>query len=258
MTSSKTDVTIFQSVQNGLKILHLFTLEKPVWGVTEISNALQLNKSTVSRLIGELVSEGYLQRKRNKYCLGLSLLCLSGVITSNLEINREAKETLKELVNKVEETAHLCILEGTNITYLQKVDCKHPVRLMSHIGKNNPASCTSAGKVILAHQSDTIKNKVIEAGLTKMGPNSITDADEFQHDLDKVKNQGYSVCIDELHEDVVSIAAPIRDYTGDVVSAVSIAGPRQRISDAKIETYTAAIIAAAKEISSNLGYIQSI
>lgn len=254
----KKDLNILQSVQNGLKILQLFSLEKPVWGITEIANELNLNKSTVSRLVSDLVAEDYLQKKGTKYSLGLSLLCLSGVITSHLEIHREAKDSLHTLVNKVEETAHLCILEGTNITYLHKVECKHPVRLMSHIGRNNPAFCTSAGKVLLAHHHETVVQAVIDAGLPKMGPNSITDPELFLQDLNEVKNQGFSICIDELHEDVVSIAAPIRDYTGNVIAAVSIAGPAQRITEDKLDGYTSAVINAGNEVSTKLGFISSI
>jgi IclR family KDG regulon transcriptional repressor len=245
-----------QSVQNGLKILRLFSMEKPIWGVTEIANALDLKKSTASRLIGDLVMEDYLEKHHTKYRLGLSLLCLSGVITSDLEINREAKDTLRALVDQLDETAHLSILEDANVTYLDKVECKHPVRLLSHIGKRNPAFCTSSGKVLLAFQTEEIVRQVIEAGLPRMGPNSISDPDELYRDLLKVRQQGYSVCINEMHEEVVSIGAPVRDYTGKVIAAVSVVGSRQRIIDGKIPQFINAIIKAAKEISNKLGYIQ--
>jgi IclR family KDG regulon transcriptional repressor len=258
MSSSKPSSNVLQSVQSGLRILRLFSMEKPVWGVTEISNSLQLNKSTVSRLIGDLVAEGYLEKTRTKYRLGLSLLCLSGVITSHLEIHREAIDTLKALVNKLEETAHISILEDSDITYLHKVECKHPVRLLSHIGKKNPATCTGAGKVILAFQSEKILREVIAAGLPQMGPKSITDPIELHKDLLKVRDQGYSVSIDEMHEGVLSIGAPVRDYTGEVVAAVSVVGPKQRVSDDKLPQFVEEIIKAGEEISIKLGYIKSI
>ncbi|MEX1029220.1 MAG: helix-turn-helix domain-containing protein [Paenibacillaceae bacterium] len=127
-----------------------------MWSITEIAKALQLNKSTVCRLAGDLVIEGFLQKTGTKYRLGLTLLGLSGVITSHLEIHREAKPVLINLVEKLEETAHISILEGTDITYLHKVECKHPIRLLSHVGKKNPASCTSSGKILLAFQSDKV------------------------------------------------------------------------------------------------------
>ena len=154
MIPTKKKTATLQSVQNGLQILKLFTIEKSVWGLTEIANTLQLNKSTVSRLVTDLVAEGFLQKEQRKYSLGFSLLSMSGVITSHLEIHRESKDILKKLVDDLGETAHIAVLEGKEITYVHKIECKNPVRLLSSVGKKNPISCTSAGKVLLAFQSD--------------------------------------------------------------------------------------------------------
>ena len=247
---------ILSSVQNGLKIIQLFTLEKPIWGITEISNTLQLHKTTVSRLVADLVAEGYLEKNQSKYQLGLSLLCLSGVITSHLEIFREAKETLHTLVNKLDETVHIAVLEEANIIYLHKVECKNPLRLLSYIGKKNPANCTSSGKVILAYQPQNVVQRVIESGLPKMGPNSITDKGKFMEDLHQVKLDGFSICIDEMHEDAVSIAAPVRDYTEQVIAAISVVGSKQRIPENKHLYFAKEVKKAANEISTKLGFFQ--
>ncbi len=250
---------ILQSVQKGLKILRLFSIEKPEWGISEMARALHINKSTVSRLVSELIQESFLEKKGRKYSLGLSLLRLSGVVTSHLEIHRESRESLIQLVEDLQETAHVAILEDGSVTYLHKVDCKHPVRLLSHVGKRNPAHCTSSGKILLAYQTESkVKDLITATGLTPMGPNSITESSRFFQDLHTVRKQGYSVCIDEMHDDVVSIAAPIRDYTGQVVAAVSVVGPGQRITHEKIPVFIERIIASGRDISINLGYIESI
>ncbi|MFB9990147.1 IclR family transcriptional regulator [Bacillus benzoevorans] len=254
-TKKKTDV--LQSVQNGLQILKLFTVEKPEWGLTEIANTLLLNKSTVSRLVSELVTEGFLQKEGRKYSLGFSLLSISGVVTSHLEIHRESKDVLKELVSDLGETAHIAILEGKEITYLHKVECINPVPLLSSIGKRNPVTCTSAGKVLLAYQKKQyIVDSIINEGLPKMGPNSPADPNALKQQLSQIQQQGYAICIDEMHENVVSIAAPVRDYTDDVVAAVTIVGTRDRMVDSKINYFIERMTGASDEISKRLGYIQ--
>jgi IclR family transcriptional regulator, KDG regulon repressor len=255
MKEIKENNSILQSVQNGLRILNLFTKDAPVWGITEIANNLHLNKTTVSRLVGDLVSEGYLQKEKSKYCLGYSLLCLSGVITSHLEIHRESKEPLRRLVDHLGETAHVAVLEGSGITYVHKIECKNPVHLLSYIGKKNPVSCTSSGKVLLAFQKKNVFEAIIKAGLPKMGPNSVIEPVLLKSQLKDIKEQGYSVCIDELHEGVVSIAAPIRDYTGEVIAAISIVGTKQRIREEKLKEFIQQIMAAGDDISIKLGYI---
>lgn len=255
MSFSNKKTSVLQSVQNGLRILQLFTSENPVWGITEMANKLQLNKTTVSRLVADLVAEGFLQKEQRKYSLGFSLLSMSGVITSHLEIHRESKDILKKLVADLGETAHIAVIEGKEITYVHKIDCRNPVRLLSSIGKKNPISCTSAGKVLLAFENNEIIDSVIENGLPRMGPNSPTDPAQLRDQLIQIKEQGYSICIDEMHENAVSIAAPVRDYTGEIVAAVSVVGTKERIHDQKINTFTEAIIEAAHEISIRLGYI---
>lgn len=252
---TKKKTAVLQSVQNGLQILKLFTSEKPAWRLTEIANTLQLNKSTVSRLLSDLMEEGFLQKEGRNYSLGFSLLSISGVITSHLEVHRESKDLLKRLVDDLGETAHIAILEGIEITYVHKMECSNPVPLLSSTGTKNPVTCTSAGKILLAfHKKPEIVDRIIDEGLPRRGPNSPTDPEVLKAQLNEIRKQGYAICIDEMHENVVSIAAPVRDYTDEVIAAVSVVGTRDRIDSSKIEGFTARIIEAANEVSKRLGY----
>lgn len=255
---SEPNNSILQSVQRGLQILKLFSPARPVWGITDIATTLKLSKSTVSRITSDLVEEGYLEKTRNKYRLGFSLLCLSGVITSHLEIHRESKETLKSLVHKLEETAHIAILEDLEITYLHKIECQNPVRLFTNIGKKNPPTCTGSGKILLAYQPEAALRELIDRGLPMMGPKSITDPQKLMTELQNVRKNGYSLCIDEMQEGIISIGAAIRDYTNEVVAAVSIVGPKERGIGRDRLHYIAEVIKAAEEISEKLGYIKAL
>lgn len=245
-----------QSVKNAMQILRLYSGERDELGVTEMSRLLGMSKSSVHRLISTLTKEGFLEKSpdSSKYRLGLALLGLCGVITTHMEIHREAIPTLESIVDKLGEACHVCVLEGSDIVYLHKVECKHPVRLLSHIGKRNPAFCTSGGKSILAFQAENIVSSVIESGFIPYGPNTITDPAQFRENLQTIREQGYAVCVDELHEDVVSIGSPIRDYSGDVVASVSVVGPKQRITPDKIALFTKTVLEASREISEKLGY----
>jgi IclR family KDG regulon transcriptional repressor len=257
MTTTIQNKSILQSVQNGILILKLFSKEKPLWGITEISRELQLPKSTVSRLIADLINEGYLKKINRKYCLGLSILSLTGVIMSQLELHREAFDPLKCLVSKIEETTNICVLEGTNLIYVLKVECKHAIRLLSHVGHYRPPSCSSAGKLLLAFQPLEVVEEVIRAGLPQRGPKSVIDPKQLFQQLKTIRQDDYSVCIDEMYEDVVSIAAPIRDYTGKVIAAVTTAAPKHRISEESIPYIIKELVKTGKSISYNLGFMES-
>ena len=219
---------------------------------------LGLGKSTVSRLLATLASEGFVTKDNvsKKYRLGLSILNLNSVVTSRLEVNREMRTILQRLVYEIGETAHIAVLEGLNVVYINRVECKRPIHSLSYIGRRNPVHCTSSGKVILANQDEEIIRYFIDNGLSKYTLNTITDPVQLRNTLQIIKKQGYSISIEELHEGITSIAAPIRDHTGKVLYAISVIGPahRMNINDNFILNK---IKRAAEEISECLGYVKT-
>ncbi|OMP67209.1 IclR family transcriptional regulator [Domibacillus epiphyticus] len=245
---------LLSSVKNALLIMRSFTLDEPEKKVTDLANSLNLGKSTVSRLLSTLASEGFVVKnpETNKYRLGLTILNLNTIVTNNLEINRESQPILKELVNDIGETAHIAVLEGSDVVYLYKIDCKHPVQILTHIGKRNPVHATSSGKVLLAHQSEDTIQQYIENGLYGYKANTITDPEKLRDTLQLVRKQGYATSSEELLESVASVAAPVRDYTGKVVYSVSVTGPVHRMNP-KNPALINRVKRAAQEISENLG-----
>jgi IclR family KDG regulon transcriptional repressor len=248
---------VLSSVQNALRILRCFSMEEPEKKITDLAVSMGLAKSTVSRLMSTLASEGFVIKDpvTQRYRLGVSVLALSGIVTTHLEIHREAQPILRKLVDQVGETAHLVVLEGVEVVYLHKVECNHPVRLFSHAGKKNPAYCTSSGKAILAFQKDHIVNQVIEYGLKRYTDHTITNPEELRSVLKQVKKQGYSVSIEEFMEGVSSIGIPIWDYTDQVVASITITGPSQRINRRKIPLYIKKLKESGMDLSLKLGYI---
>jgi IclR family KDG regulon transcriptional repressor len=259
-TNDTNNKEYLSSVKNALRILNSFSEEEPEKKVSDLAVKLGLAKSTVSRLMLTLASEGFVIKDPEtlRYRLGLSVLNLSGIITSRMEIHREALPCLQNLVKTIDETAHLVILEGVEVIYLAKMECTHPVRISSHIGKKNPAHCTSSGKVLLAHQNQEFIDKFIEHGLQKYTAHTITDPDAFLRHLNTIKEQGYSTSFEEFIDGVVTIGAPVRDYTGKVVAAITIVGPIQRIHYHNIDFFIKKAIEVGKDISEKMGYAAKI
>ncbi|HZG73923.1 MAG TPA: IclR family transcriptional regulator, partial [Chondromyces sp.] len=175
------------------------------------------------------------------------------IVTSTLEVNRESHPILQRLVQEVNETAHIGMLEGTNVIYLSRVECKHPVQILSHVGRRNPLHCTSSGKVLLAYQAEEFIKQYIDEGLPSYTAHTITDPDGLRQALESVREQEYAVSVEEINEGVASIAAPVRDYTGKVMYAVSVIGPIHRM-DPHDRSLIHQVKHAAKEISESLGY----
>ena len=167
MSKKKGGPQILSSVRNALRILKSFSTFEPTKRVSDLADSLGLAKSTVSRLLSTLASEGFVikDEKTNAYRLGLSVLTLGGIMTNDLEIHKEATPVLSKLVSDTGETAHLAILDGLDTIYIHKEECNHPVRILTHLGRRNPSYCTSSGKVLLAFSESEVVEKVIEDGL---------------------------------------------------------------------------------------------
>lgn len=244
------------SVKNALRILKSFTMDEPEKKISDLSASLGLNKSTVSRTMSTLASEGFVFKdpESKKYRLGLSILSLSGIVNSHMDVYRESQPVLMKLVENIGETAHISVLDNLEVIYLNKVECNHPVRFLTHIGKRNPAYCTSSGKVLLAFSDDEIIESVINKGLQKFNKNTVADPEQLRTYLKKVRKDGFAYSVEEFLEGVNSVAAPIYDYRGKVIAALTVVGPKQRIQTHKIPTLSKKVIQAAKEISERMGY----
>lgn len=244
------------SVGNALRILNCFSLEKPEKRVTDLALELNIGKSTVSRLLATLANEGYVRKDKEtqKYSLGLKILMLYSALTVNLEIIKEARSSLEKLFEETSESIQIAELEDLHVIYIDQIKSRHPVHILAHIGRINPIHCTSSGKLLLAYQNEQAINDLLSKELIAYTPYTITSPHILLEELKVIQKEGYCISMNEFIEGVISISTPIRDYKGNVVAAISIVGPTQRINGSKVVSYLNKLFSAAKEISKNLGY----
>ncbi|PLR87798.1 IclR family transcriptional regulator [Bacillus sp. V33-4] len=252
----KEEESHLSSVKNALRILRSFTMDEPEKKISDLSTALGLNKSTVSRTMATLASEGFVYKdpETKKYRLGLSILSLSGIVNSNMDVYRESQPILNKLVESIGETAHISVMDHLEVIYLQKVECNHPVRFLTHVGRRNPLYCTSSGKVLLAYSNEDTIEAVMNKGLQQFTKNTITDPQKLRTHLKHIKENGFAFSLEEFLEGVNSIAAPVYDYKGRVIAAISVVGPKQRIQQHKVQGLAKKVVSAGKEISTRMGY----
>jgi DNA-binding IclR family transcriptional regulator len=247
------------SVLRAAQILHSFSLEKPTFTHAEISKNLGLNKAAVTRLLFSLEKAGLLEKdsESGKYSLTIRLYQIGSVYINLTGIPQAARPHLSDLAAQCNESTHLSILREFEVVYIDKVECSRPIRMMSYVGRKLPAYCTGTGKVLLAHLSEQdLKTYFRTVKLKRRTPNTITKAAALRTELEKVRGSGYALDKAENEAEVMSLAAPIRDQTGRVVAAVSIAGPVFRMAEkGTLRRFIPLVISTAERISSRLGYI---
>ncbi|MBB6444274.1 IclR family transcriptional regulator [Bacillus benzoevorans] len=247
---------LLSSVKNTLKILRSFKMDQPQKGVRELAAELGMGKSSVHRILATLASEGFVRKNEesNKYELGASLLELSSIVLNNIDLHNEAYPFIKKLAEKCNETAHLAVLENLEVMYLCKVEAEQSEKISSYSGLHNHPHCTSSGKLLLAYSDTTVMEAILERGLRKFTPNTITDPVQFRKELAGIYERKYAVSHDELTVGISSVSAPIKDYTGKVIAAINFVGPSQRFTSQRVQYLANELLLTGKIISERLGY----
>ncbi len=231
----------------------LMRSNRPV-GVNEFSRILAMPKSTLSRFLATLESLGFVRRdpENGKFYLGLKLFELGSKAIEDLGLRRVAIPLMEELRDTVNEDVLLTVLDGTQITYLEKVESNHPIVIHTNVGGTAPAYCVSSGKVMLAFDTPRLE-KVISQGLKRYTRNTITDPDRLRLECAKARELGYATSKSEFREEVTGVAAPIFNAKGAVAAAVSISTPASRMNERRRRQHILAVTRTAQAISRQLG-----
>jgi DNA-binding IclR family transcriptional regulator len=225
--------------------------------LAELSEKLQLHKSTVHRLIMVLERHNVIERNsvNGRYRLGLKLFELGTRAVSQLDLRERARPYLERLVLETSETVHLCILDETEVVYLDKVEPARSVRMATSVGRRNPAYCTAVGKAMLAWLPESqVESIVRKDGLKAVTPHTITSLLEFKRELSAIRKRGYAVDNEEIEEGVRCIGCVVRNFSGEPVAAISISGPAFRLTESKVPVLATAVVAAAHGLSRGLGF----
>ncbi len=243
-----------ESVDNALKLLLMFR-ELPRIGVTEASERLGVARSTAHRLLAMLQYHGFAQQDPigRVYRPGPALLRVGLTIVQEMDVRRQARPTLEELAHRFDETAHLVVLQGREILFVDCVESSRALRAGARVGSCLPAHCTAAGKALLAELPEQrLRDLYPSAALDPLTPNSITRRVDLERELAAIRARGYAINTEESEVGLAAVAAAVRDGEGRPVGAVTVAGPAQRFAESRLGQVAAALLSAVGEISARL------
>jgi len=247
-----------ESLARGLAVLSAFSDEQPDMSLTDISQRLQLNKTTTFRLLSTLESLGYIKRdpQTKLYHPGVEVLRLGFLVLNNLEVRQIAAPYLRRLVEEVEETVNLAVLDNYEVVYIDRVGSKHLVNVNRPVGSRLPAYCTSTGKAILANLSpDQLEAVLAATTWERYTEHTITTPEALKENLALIRERGFSDSDGEMILELLDVSAPICQHDGQVVAAVNISVPTHRVSYEKlISELGPKVVNTGWKISEALGY----
>ena len=229
------DANIIASVEKAAALLMLFCKAGAAeeLSIQEIATQLQIPKTTAHRLASTLVRSHLLEQnpETKKYLLGFSNRLLGDRYMASHKLERIIPRHLKELVQMFGESVSAAVRDRHETVIYEKLDGTHALRATTQIGSRNPMHCTGSGKVFLSHMPEYECRELLESQLPlrPYTPYTITDIDALMENLEAMRERGYAYDVEEIHRGQTCISAPVFDSDGQVCTAITVSGPKDRI-----------------------------
>src|SRR4051794_34509965 len=215
----------------ALELLSVFSFREPRLSLAELASRTGIPRATAFRLLSTLEQSGFLDKVHGAYQLGIKCFVLGNIVAGGLDLRETARPHLVALRESTRETTQIAILDHWQVVYLERMLSPLSVGYMrSRAGAILPAYCTGLGKTLLAYRPEAeVAAWAATQKFTPLTPRTITSAKKLLKDLAAIRERGYGLDQEEREKGVTCIAAPISNHSGDVVAAISVAGPTERM-----------------------------
>lgn len=243
------------AVERTLSVLEALSKKESI-NLENLAKTTKLPKATLLRFLSSLISLGYVYRDEgDMYHLTLKMFSVGSRSLNHIDLVNTARPFTKELSEELGETVHMGILVDDKAVYILKDESQYTIRMYSRVGKSIPLYCTAIGKIFLSEMKEDALNQYLATHeLKPFTPKSIRSANALKEELKLVKKRGWSIDDEEREENIMCIGAPVKDYTGEVVAAISVSWPLFRFNKDNFNKAVAKITESAKELSRILGY----
>jgi len=242
------DQYLLSSLDNALQLIDLLS-EKEDLGLAEITKSLNMSKASVFRMLYTLEKRAFVKKSDDaKYDLGMKFVRYGTIVTERQNIVQKSRPYMQKLRDTFNETAHLAIItQSGKMVFIYKEYSASSIQMTARVGTEKEAYCTATGKVLLAYLPSGEQESIAHAyDYQQYTPNTIMSPESLLEELARIREQGYSVDNEESEVGLTCLSAPILDYRGQCVAALSLSGPTARMVDRKAELVAALKDAAGK------------
>jgi len=246
-----------QSVLRAVSLLKAFDDKHSEWNLSQLARKVNLNKTTTYRILSALESEGLIARNSagDGYILGPEIVIMGGHALRSNNLRSVSRFELEQLAASTGETASLEIMTGLEMVIIDEVVGDHLVGGVRSIGTRWPVHGASTGLALMASWSAKELDAFLRNPLDQFTAKTLTNPTKLRQLLVQVSNLGYAVADEMLEIGLTAIGAPLIDYNNCAVGAVSIYGPKSRITNECVAKIGEQVLDAALRISARLGYL---
>ncbi|QYK42174.1 MAG: IclR family transcriptional regulator [Paracoccaceae bacterium] len=240
----------------GLRLIEALALSEQPRGVTDLAAELSMTKSNIHRLLTTLMAQGYVRQipPHSTYELTTRIWELGSHVMRRMDLIKVARPAMARLAETTGETIHLSVLDGTDVVYLDKIESAHHIRAHTSVGARAPAFTVATGKAMLAMLPESYLDR-FAPHLRSYTETTRTTLDALRADVRLAREQGYAIVLHgEWRDGIAACACAIRGRSGELVGAIGLSGPDSRVKRKQLLQYSANVMAAARAISTALGY----
>lgn len=242
-----------RALDRGLSVLEALS-EASELPLSEIARRVRLPYSTTHRLLETLVRRRFVAQRSDTglYRIGIRAFEV-GAALAQARLHEVAHPEMKALVDEINETVNLAVLDGQEAVYIHQVEGRQVVHMFTHLGARVPLYASGVGKALLAWRPEEEVRALLGPGpLRGFTKRTLTTPAAVLKELRRVRAQGYALDDEEREPGVRCVAAPVRSQ-GEVVAALSLSAPATRLADDRVARLARRLIAAAEQVSAQLG-----
>jgi IclR family pca regulon transcriptional regulator len=212
-----------QSLERGLAVIRAFDAEHRELGLSDVARITGLTRAAARRFLLTLVRLGYMTFADGRFSLSPRVLELGYAYLSSLTLPEVAQPHMELLVDNVNESSSISVLDDLEIVYVARVPTRRIMSITLSVGTRLPAYATSMGRVLLAFLPEAEREaRLARIDVAPLSSHTITSSDELRSALDRVRKQGWAGVDQELEEGLRSLAVPIRGASEEVVAALNV------------------------------------
>jgi IclR family KDG regulon transcriptional repressor len=242
------------AVDKTFAILDLLAKSKESLGVSDITRALNFNKSTVFNISHTLTDLEILkQAPDNKFSLGIKFYLLGRASRIGSEIISTIHSYLEMIHQKTRLSVFLGVRSGLSAIIVDKVDAAYDIKISSEIGMRLPLLAGAGGKAMLSRMSEQEIDRILSKnGLQRYTRYSVVDKIKYKKMLKKTRQEGFAVDKEEYIEGIRALAVPLNINRGSSQFAIWAVGLKRQIADEIIDIHSRLLKKIAREIEIRL------
>jgi DNA-binding IclR family transcriptional regulator len=240
-------------LEKTLRVLDLFTVERPSWSATEVARELEMPTATAHRIVRALEARSYLAKVDSRYRLGFAAIDLGQRATASVDLRARLGGVLRELARMTGETALLTVYDESRHGSLciDRIETTHDLRLSIEVGRVTPIHAGASAKALLAFLEEPIVEDILSRPLERLARGTVVDRRKLRAELEQVRARGWAFSYEENNVGAWGLAAPIL-VGGRAVASVGFAAPTARHSKSSMRSLTKLVLAAARDSEARL------